>query len=156
MRIEIHLIDGTIVKTTVIEGSQEEDAKDTREDVEQTDPIFNRLRSLRNRAKRLGLWFSAVGDTERGLINASLLLRRLGRRIRIILEQLSNTLGEKLRAATLDRLRQVGLRAARSLVDFFYPRGVAVGLLNDPEYLLYLGVRETASAPLRAATANPQ
>jgi hypothetical protein len=149
MRIEIHLIDGTIVEKNVATAGGQGDDSTLPGSQRKADPIFNRLRSLRNRARRLGVWFSAVRDTERGIINASLLLRRLGNRMRIILERLMYKLQDILRRMALEGLRKLGYTAAKSLVEFFAESPVTVGLLGNDEYVMYIGVRELFLRNLR-------
>jgi len=152
MRREIHLIDGTVL---VEEGLNLEDAESSVENTDQggkenrLDPIFNTLRSLRTKARRLGVWSRVLEDTERGIINASLLLAKLGRRIRIILEELSLKLKQSLRDAVLNRFREMGATAAAPLVRFFNNSTLTATLLSDSEYLVYLGLRERVAHLLR-------
>lgn len=152
MRREIHFIDGSVI---TMEASQLErtssptentpDGKDAR-----IDPILSRLRSLRTKAKRLGVWNSVLEDTERGIVNASLLLSKLGRRIRIILEELTFKLKQKLREVTLEGFRELGLSAAAPLMNFFRNSAIQVAPADDSGYLFYMGFRERFSHLLRA------
>jgi hypothetical protein len=153
MRREIHLIDGTVLV------KQEADPEGAECIVKpeysaggdkHLDPILSKLRSLRTKAKRLGVWSSVLVDTERGLVNASLLLTRIGRRIRIILLELSLKLQQRLRDAVLGGLRELGATVASRLVSFFCNTGSTNTLLHDSEYLIYLGLRERAVNHLRA------
>jgi len=152
MRREIHLIDGTVL---VEEGLNLEDAESSVENTYQggkenrLDPILNTLRSLRSKARRLGVWNSVLEDTERGIINASLLLAKLGRRIRIILEELTHKLKQKLREAVLGGFREMGVSAASSLVSFFSKSTNTAALLSDEGYLVYLGLKEKTLRFLR-------
>lgn len=98
-----------------------------------------RLRRLRAKARRLGLWWNALSETERGLVDAALLLSKLGARISRILQKICLKLKDNLRFAALERIRERGLEASRPLVEFF---GAANRLLCDQEYLLYCGLRE--------------
>jgi hypothetical protein len=153
MRREIHLVDGSVL---VQEGFNSEGAESPVQPAhsaggdKKLDPIQSKLRSLRTKARRLGVWNSVLGDTERGIVNASLLLSRLGRRIRIILEELALKLKQELREAVLKGFREAGLNAAAPLVSFFRNTPLCLALTCDSNYLFYLGFRERVSRFLRA------
>lgn len=150
MRVEVHLVDGTVVFAESelgdlgvggpLLGGQKG-----------VHPMLSRLRGLRAKAKRLGVWRVLLADTERGLVDATLLLRRLGVRLLYLIKHVYLKLELGLRALRLERLRAAGLRAASTLVEFFG----AQRLLCDGDYLLYLGVRELVAQNLRA-TPMPQ
>ncbi|MEM0272256.1 MAG: hypothetical protein QW514_06935 [Thermoprotei archaeon] len=153
MRREIHLIDGSIIisekQASDVENSttvrSEHGGRET-----PVDPLLSRLRSLKAKARRLGVWQNALTDTERGIISASLLLERIGKRIRIILEELSLKLKQKLRVRVLSGLQELGLEVAAKLVTFFQGPNAKADLLEDADYLIYLGFREQVSRTLRA------
>lgn len=137
------MVDGSVVVSEFGEFSVEDSDKEGRHRLVR---MLARLRSLRSRARRLGVWHAVLEDTERGLVDATLLLRRLGVRLRSLIEKLCFKLERGLRAFTLERLKAAGLRAASTLVEFFN----AHRLLEDEDYLLYLGVRELMARTLRA------
>lgn len=144
MRIETHLVDGTVIVADT--QSETGDEAPTHTAAPSVHPILARLRSLRAKARRLGVWRHVLADTERGLVDATLLLGRLGARIQRIIHGLYLKLKNKLREAVLERFRRIGLEAAGRLVEFF-----KVGLLEDGEYLLYCGLRELVLRGLRPA-----
>ncbi|PSN85246.1 hypothetical protein B9Q02_07130 [Candidatus Marsarchaeota G1 archaeon BE_D] len=100
------------------------------------------LRVLRKKAIRLRLWLSALSDTERGLLNASLCVEKIGLRLRFILSGIVVKLRKIVQEGYFLRLEQLGLESARRLVEFFYGSSEkAKELLQDRWFLRYHGLR---------------
>lgn len=151
MRREIHFIDGSVITIEVshLEHTSPSTEKTPNAKDTHIDPILSRLRSLKTKAKRLGVWNRVLENTERGIVNASLFLSKLGRRIRIILEELTLKLKQRLREVILEGFRKLGLSAAAPLMNFFRNSAFQVAFAYDSSYLFYLGFRERFSRFLR-------
>jgi hypothetical protein len=134
----------------------EDSARSTREQREKAE-VFLMLRSLRQKARRLRLWLTALNDTERGIVNASLTLEThsLGGRLKNILHMLARKLKENLKANYFRQLEEKGAEMIRSTVVFLYGDSRrAQELLRDTWLLRYSGTRFENAARLGFAAAT--
>ena len=108
------------------------------------DLVRIRFKAYRNGAWRRLNWF------ERALFKACVELAKLrGVLVNPILVKRLKTIALKLLQTTSLRLLQFGMEYAKHLLELYRRNGVAEwfpkirDLLNDPEYLLWLGVKQT-------------
>ena len=110
---------------------------------------YKDLTRIRFKACRNGAW-RRLNGFERALFQASVELAKLrGVLVNPALVKRLKTIALKLLQTTSARLLQSGMEYGKHLLELYGRNGVAEwfpkirDLLNDPEYLLWLGVKQT-------------
>lgn len=116
--------------------------------------LIEGVRRLRRKAMRLGIWRTALRDTERAILSASVRLKEVGGRIQAVVAEIALKLGAAVRSGFFARMEQVGLELARSTSEFFWGKvdssSKTKQVLADRWLLRYLGVRLSFSQNMGA------
>ncbi len=106
--------------------------------------LIEGVRRLRRKAMRLGLWPTALRDTERALLSASMRLKEIGGRIQAVVREIALKLERAVKSGFFARMEQVGAGLARSTSEFFWGKADCSAktrqVLADLWLLRYLGV----------------
>lgn len=125
-----------------LDESVDASPKDREEDAPPSEEgLAKRIRLLKRKALRAGVWLTALRDTERGILGAALHLREMGRRIRAVVDQIERKLAEHVRSAYFSRLEELGKPLALATSKFFYGEGGDGEAAGDVWLHRYLGLR---------------